>query len=96
MPEPLPAPADVLGFAQNFPNPFGETTTIRYSLPQSMVIRLRVYDVLGREVATLVDGRQASGIYTVEFDGASIPSGIYFYRIEMDHLRSTKPMTLTR
>ncbi len=96
VPEPPPAPADVLGFAQNFPNPFSSATTIRYSLPQSMVIRLRVYDVLGREVATLVNGRQAPGIYTVEFDGASLPTGVYFYRIEMDHLRSTKHMTLTR
>ena len=95
-PPPDPEPRPVLGFAQSFPNPFAETTTIRYSVPQEMTIRLRIYDVLGREVAVLVDARQTPGVYTVEFDGERLPGGVYVYRIEMDHLRFTKPMTLVR
>lgn len=96
VPDPPPEPTYGLGFAQNFPNPFSETTIIRYSVPQEMMIRLRVYDVLGREVAMLVDGRQAPGIYTVPFDAAGLPGGVYVYRIEMDHLRFTRRMLLVR
>lgn len=81
-----------LGFDQNFPNPFLQSTTIRYSLPQSMRVRLAVYDVLGREVALLVDAQQDAGIYTVEFDAGELPAGLYLARIELDHLRFTKRM----
>ncbi len=93
VPPPQPGP---LGFAQNYPNPFSISTTIRYSLPQAMRIRLRVFDVLGRAVATLVDEQQEGGIYEVPFEAGDLPGGVYFYRIEMDHLRFTKPMMLAR
>ncbi len=85
-----------LGFAQNYPNPFSETTTIRYSLPQTMTVRLRIFDVLGREVAALVDEQQQGGIYEAPFAAQDLPGGVYFYQIEMDHLRFTKPMMLVR
>ena len=81
---------------QNHPNPFSETTTIRYSVPHPMHIRLRVYDVLGREVATLVDERQGSGIYEVPFEANNLPGGVYFYRITLDHLRFTRRMAIVR
>ena len=93
---PLPSTPDLLGFAQNYPNPFSRSTTIRYSLPQPMRVRLRVYDVLGRTVATLIDEQQQGGLHEVPFEARDLPGGVYFYRIEMDHLRFTKHMTLVR
>jgi len=93
-PDPVPEP--VLGFAQNYPNPFNETTTIRYSVPLEMAVRLRVYDVLGREITTLVDERLRPGIYTADFDGAELPRGLYVYRIEMAHMTFTRRMMLVR
>ncbi|MFQ5571373.1 MAG: T9SS type A sorting domain-containing protein [Rhodothermales bacterium] len=93
---PPPEPNHVLGFAQNFPNPFAETTTIRYSLPKQALVRLSVYDVLGREVATLVEARQDKGIYAVDFDGRDVPMGVYFYRLQIDGLRFTRTMMVMR
>lgn len=74
---------DVLASA--FPNPFAHTTTIRYFLDQEGFVRLRVYDVTGREVAALVDTHQEAGRwYTAAFDGRSLPGGTYFYRLEVE------------
>ncbi|MEM8486875.1 MAG: T9SS type A sorting domain-containing protein [Bacteroidota bacterium] len=86
----------VLGFDQNFPNPFIQSTTLRYSLPQKMRVRLAVYDMLGREVALLVDGQKETGIHTAEFDGSNLPAGIYLARLEVDFLQFTKQMVLIR
>ncbi|MFK7846752.1 MAG: T9SS type A sorting domain-containing protein, partial [Rhodothermales bacterium] len=80
----------------NFPNPFTESTTFRYSLPQTMQVRLAVYDMLGREVQVLVEQQQDAGIYTINFEAGTLPSGIYLARIELDHLRFTKRMVLAR
>ncbi|MFK7845704.1 MAG: T9SS type A sorting domain-containing protein [Rhodothermales bacterium] len=86
----------VLAFNQNFPNPFSESTTFRYSLPQSMRMRLTVYDMLGREVELLVDQQQDAGNYTVDFEAGTLPSGMYLAQIELDHLRFTKRMVLAK
>ncbi len=67
---------------QNYPNPFNPTTTIAYAVPKASDIRLTVYDMMGREVAVLAEGRKAAGFYTVEFDGKNLASGIYFYRLK--------------
>ncbi len=67
---------------QNYPNPFNPTTVISYQLSAVSHVTLEVYDVLGREIATLVDGQQNAGAYKVNFDGAIYPSGVYFYRID--------------
>ncbi|MFK7846755.1 MAG: T9SS type A sorting domain-containing protein [Rhodothermales bacterium] len=93
---PLIKPTYVLGFDQNFPNPFDRSTVLRYSLPQTMHARLTVYDILGREIEVLVDQQQEAGIYTINFEAGALPSGIYMARIELDHLRFTKRMVLAR
>lgn len=86
----------VLGFDQNFPNPFSETTTLRYSIPRTMRIRLAIYDLLGREVNVLADGVQDAGIYAVNFTPYNLARGVYYARIEMDYLRFTRRMVYTR
>lgn len=89
-------PNKLLGVAHNYPNPFSQHTTIRYALPHEMHVRLRVFDVLGREVATLVDQRQEPAVYEVPFDANGLPDGVYFYRVELDYLSTTRSMLLVR
>ncbi len=67
--------------SQNYPNPFNPTTTIEYELPKDAFVKLIVYDILGREVQTLVNQEKAAGSYKVIFDGSNLSSGVYFYRI---------------
>ncbi len=67
---------------QNYPNPFNPSTRINYELPIANYVTLKIYDVVGKEVATLVNEKQNAGRYSVEFDGSSFASGIYFYRIK--------------
>jgi hypothetical protein len=85
---------------QNYPNPFNPTTTIRYRLPevsgQSSFVSLKVYDMLGREVATLVDGPQSAGVYTVMFNASARSSGIYIYRLIAGRMTATKTMVLMK
>ena len=90
------AAPNYLRFDQNYPNPFSESTTIRYSLPQSMRVRLAVFDALGREVSLLVNQQQPAGDYAINFEAGNLPVGIYLARIELDHLRFTKQMVLMR
>ena len=67
---------------QNYPNPFNPETTIRYALPQAGNVRLAVYDLLGHEVAVLVDEPKPAGHHTTRFDGGDLPSGAYVYRLQ--------------
>lgn len=69
--------------SQNYPNPFNPVTTISYQIPTDGFVTLKVYDVLGKEVATLVNGQKLSGSYIVQFDGSNLSSGIYFYKISV-------------
>lgn len=82
--------------AQNYPNPFNPTTMIGYALPVATEVSLKVYDMLGREVTTLVSGRQAVGQYQVPFNASGLASGIYFYRLQAGSFAETKKMMLVK
>ncbi len=81
---------------QNYPNPFNPTTQIRYSIPKTALVSIKVYDILGKEVATLVNEAKSPGDYKVEFNGNSLASGIYFYRLQAGDFVQTKKMILLR
>ncbi len=81
---------------QNYPNPFNPTTTIQFSIVSSEFTILRVYDVLGREVATLVNGVRRPGTYTVQFDASNLSSGVYLYRLEAGSFVQTRKLLLLR
>ena len=87
---------DKYSLSQNNPNPFNPTTNINYSIPKSGLVTLRIFDLLGREIATLVNEEKASGSYTEEFDGSNLPSGTYFYRMESGTFIETKKMMLMK
>lgn len=81
---------------RNFPNPFNPTTVISYSLPSRDGVSLKVYDILGREVATLVEGEQDAGPHTVAFGAAELSSGIYFYRLTVGERTFVRKVVLER
>jgi uncharacterized protein (DUF1800 family) len=82
--------------AQNYPNPFNPTTTIRYQLPTATTVKLSVFDMLGRELATLVNARQPAGMYQVNFDARGLASGVYLYRLTTPEFTETKKMMLVK
>ena len=82
--------------AQNYPNPFNPKTIISYQIPELSFITLKIYDVLGNEIETLVNEEKPAGEYEVKFNGANLPSGIYFYRIIAGSYVETKKMVLLK
>jgi len=82
--------------AQNYPNPFNPTTTIEFSLPQASFVRLNVYDLLGREIAVLIDDRRRAGRYSLTFDGSNLPSGLYIVRLQTEAITFVKKMILMK
>jgi photosystem II stability/assembly factor-like uncharacterized protein len=81
---------------QNYPNPFNPTTTINYSVPKSQFVTLKVFDLLGREIATLVNENENAGYYKVKFDASSLTSGIYFYQLRSGNFSETKKLVLLK
>ncbi len=81
---------------QNYPNPFNPVTNINFSLPVDSDVRLAVYDMLGREVSLLANGRFSAGVYNVDYDASSLSSGIYFYSISAGDFKETKKMMLVK
>ena len=80
----------------NFPNPFNPTTTIKYEIPKTVNVSLKVYDILGREVQILINQEQKPGFYEVPFGNDDLASGIYFYRLQAGDFIQTKKMILLK
>lgn len=88
--------AQDFSLAQNYPNPFNPATTIHYVLPAREAVRLIVYNMLGAEIATLVNGIQSAGAHEIEFDASQLSSGVYYYRLETATQQATRKMILLR
>jgi hypothetical protein len=82
--------------SQNYPNPFNPTTIINYSIPKSGLVTIKIYDILGREVRTLVNEEKTAGNYSVQFTGNNLSSGIYFYRMQSGNFSQTKKLILLK
>jgi 5'-nucleotidase len=91
----LTAPVE-FALEQNYPNPFNPTTTIRYSIPEDGNVELKLYDILGNEVATLVNEVKSPGNYAAEFDASTFASGVYIYTIRANNFVQTKKMMLLK
>lgn len=83
---------DAFSLAQNYPNPFNPTTTISFSIPSPNHVRLEVFDLLGRKVATLVNALKPAGQHSVEFNAGNLPSGLYVYRLQAGSFTDMKRM----
>jgi carboxypeptidase T len=87
---------DRFAIGQNYPNPFNPVTLIKYQLPSAEKVSIKVFDILGKEVAVLVNESKEPGYYEVNFDAANLASGLYFYRIEAGSFTETKKMMLIK
>ncbi|MBS1494459.1 MAG: T9SS type A sorting domain-containing protein [Bacteroidetes bacterium] len=87
---------DNYSLEQNFPNPFNPTTTINYSLPVATDVSLKVYDALGNEVMSLVNGFKNAGTHSITMNASELTSGIYFYKLQAGNFVSTKKLTLIK
>jgi hypothetical protein len=81
---------------QNYPNPFNPSTVINYQLPVNSYVILKVYDILGNEIATLVNEEKPAGNYQIEFNAVNLPSGLYLYKLQTDNYSETKKMLMIK
>ncbi|HEX9971472.1 MAG TPA: YCF48-related protein, partial [bacterium] len=81
---------------QNYPNPFNPSTIIQYSIPKASQVELKVFDLLGRELKVLVNGKLEAGIYQVQFDSKGLPAGLYFYRLRAGEFCETRKMVIVK
>lgn len=81
---------------QNFPNPFNPSTSISYEIPATNFVSLKIYDMMGKEVANLVNATQDAGFYTVKFDASKLASGVYFYKLQANDFTATKKLMLMK
>jgi uncharacterized protein (TIGR03790 family) len=86
----------VYSLEQNYPNPFNPTTQIKYSIKESGLVQLKIYDVLGNEIATLVNENKEAGIYSVNFDASKLTSGVYIYQLTAPGFTQARKMILTK
>jgi len=82
--------------SQNYPNPFNPSTKIKYQIPELSFVTLKVYDVLGSEILTLVNEEKPAGYYVADFYASNLPSGIYFYRLQTGFVSKSKKMVLMK
>ena len=85
-----------MNLKQNYPNPFNPSTTISYSIPKASYVKLRVFNILGKELATLADGFQSAGNHSARFLASNMASGVYFYRLEAEGYTAMKQMLLVK
>ena len=90
------APVRTFSLSQNYPNPFNPTTQISYTLDRPAQVQLKVFDIAGNEIATLVNGEHGAGNYTVDFDGKDLASGVYFYRLDAGSYSKVRKMILVK
>lgn len=81
---------------QNYPNPFNPTTKLRFALTRISIVKLVVYDVLGKQIETLINDQLNSGIYEVDWNASQYPSGVYYYKIDSEEYTETKRMVLLK
>lgn len=81
---------------QNYPNPFNPTTIIQFSIKNKSFASLKIYDILGNEVAVLIENLLEAGFHSIEFNASDLPSGIYMYRLQTDEISLTKKMIILR
>ena len=81
---------------QNYLNPFNPSTTIKYRIPEDGIVTLKIYDILGKEVKTLINEQKATGRYEVKFDASELATGVYLYRIKVNDFVSVKKMLLVK
>jgi hypothetical protein len=82
--------------SQNYPNPFNPVTKIKYTVPKNSFVTLKVFDIIGREIRTLVNEEKSPGEYIIDFDASNLPSGVYFYKIFSDKFSDVKRMILVK
>ena len=82
--------------SDNFPNPFNPTTKIRYSVPHLTQVKIKVFDILGNEIETLVNSEKPAGTYELAWDAVNLPSGVYFYQLRAGNFINTKKMILLK
>ena len=87
---------DNYSLKQNFPNPFNPSTTIRYSVPKAGFITIKVYNILGELVSTLINEYRQAGDYEIKFNGSNLSSGIYFYRMQAGNFVEVKKLVLVK
>ena len=87
---------EMITLEQNYPNPFNPVTGITYQLPAENYVTLKVYNMLGEEVATLVSETKPAGSYEAQWDAANIPSGVYYYRMQAGQFTDTKKLILLK
>jgi hypothetical protein len=82
--------------SQNYPNPFNPTTNFEFSLPKASMVSIKVYDILGREVITLLNEVKSAGVYQVTWNASTLPSGVYFYRVQAGNSMAVKKAMLLK